>query len=312
MLAYFDCFAGVSGDMTLAALLDLGLDQQYLEDQLSELNLTDYAIRIHRSSRRGLAGVRFEVDVHEHQPHRAYRDIRTMIEAARIDNAAQTRALEIFEIVARAEAKVHGVDKDDVHFHEVGAVDSIIDIVGAALGVHALGIERIVCSPLPLSRGFVNTAHGTIPTPAPATLEILIGVPVKSSDAAIELVTPTGAAIVRTLASAFGPYPSFIPTKTGYGLGRSDPEQFPNALRIVLGNEVEPAVKTDHVSVIECQLDDLDPRVLGDLMSLLFARGALDVSFMSVHMKKNRPGILVQRSSREARSRPAHPWGKSE
>lgn len=294
MLAYFDCFAGISGDMTLAALLDLGLDQQYLEDQLATLNLTDYSIRIHRSTRRGIAGVRFEVEVREHQPHRAYRDIRRIIEGARLDETAKATALKTFEIVATAEATVHGVNKDHVHFHEVGAVDSIIDIVGSALGVHALGIEKIVCSPLPLSRGFVKTAHGTIPTPAPATLEILNGVPIKSSEAPIELVTPTGAAIVRTLASVFGSYPSFIPMKTGYGLGTSDPEEFPNALRVVLGKEVESTIKTDHVAIIECQVDDLDPRVLGELMNLLLSRGALDVSFTSVQMKKNRPGTLLQ------------------
>jgi uncharacterized protein (TIGR00299 family) protein len=294
MIAYFDCFAGISGDMTLAALIDLGLDPTYLEDQISTLNLTDYSIRVEKSRRRGIAGVRFEVDVRGHQPHRSYRDIRKLIEAAPIEETAKANALDIFELVARAEAKVHGVDKDDVHFHEVGAVDSIIDIVGAALAVHRLGIDRIVCSPLPFSRGFVKTAHGTIPTPAPATLEILNGVPVKSSDATIELVTPTGAAIIRTLASSFGAFPSFIPMKTGYGLGSSDPEEFPNALRIVLGEEAEPAIKAENVGVIECQVDDLDPRVLGDLMNLLLARGALDVAFTSVQMKKNRPGTHLQ------------------
>jgi uncharacterized protein (TIGR00299 family) protein len=293
MIAYFDCFAGISGDMTLAALIDLGLDPAYLEDQLSTLNLTDYSIKVDRSRRRGISGVRFEVDVRGHQPHRSYRNIRKIIEESPIDDAPKKSALDIFETVARAEAKVHGVDQEEVHFHEVGAVDSIIDIVGAALAVHRMGIDRIVCSPLPFSRGFVKTAHGTIPTPAPATLEILNGVPVKSADAAIELVTPTGAAIIRTLASSFGSFPSFIPVKTGYGLGSSDPEEFPNALRIILGEETEPAVKPEDVGVIECHVDDLDPRVLGDLMNLLFDGGALDVAFTSVQMKKNRPGTLV-------------------
>lgn len=293
LLAYFDCFAGISGDMTLAALIDLGLDQDYLREQLGTLKLDGYSLNIRRSKRRGISGIRFDVEVAEDQPHRGYRDISTLIEQSGIHETAKSRALEIFELVAEAEARVHGTTKEEVHFHEVGAVDSIIDIVGAAIGTHHLGIAEIICSPLPLSRGFVETAHGTIPTPAPATLEILEGVPVRGLECPIELVTPTGAAIARALASAFGPYPSFIPLKTGYGLGKSDPHQFPNALRVTLGQSADRLLNRDQVGVVECQVDDLDPRVLGDLMELLFSRGALDVTFSSVQMKKNRPGTLV-------------------
>jgi len=293
LLAYFDCFAGISGDMTLAALIDLGLDQDYLREQLGTLKLDGYSLNIRRSKRRGISGIRFDVEVAADQPHRGYRDISTLIEQSGIHETAKIRALEIFEVVAEAEARVHGTTKEEVHFHEVGAVDSIIDIVGAAIGTHHLGITEIICSPLPLSRGFVETAHGTIPTPAPATLEILEGVPVKGLECPIELVTPTGAAIARALASAFGPYPSFIPLKTGYGLGKSDPGQFPNALRVTLGRGEDRPLHRDQVGVVECQVDDLDPRVLGDLMELLFSRGALDVTFSAVQMKKNRPGTLV-------------------
>ncbi|MGO9570851.1 MAG: nickel pincer cofactor biosynthesis protein LarC [Desulfomonilaceae bacterium] len=293
LLAYFDCFSGISGDMTLAALIDLGLDQDYLSDQLATLKLGGYSLNIRRSSRRGISGIRFDVEVVAQQPHRGYRDIRDLIEQSGIHETAKIRSLEIFEVIAQAEARVHGTTKEEVHFHEVGAVDSIIDIVGAAVGIHRLGISEIICSPLPLSRGFVETAHGTIPTPAPATLEILEGVPVRGVECPIELVTPTGAAIARALTSGFGPYPSFVPLKTGYGLGKSDPQQFPNALRVTLGREADHPLSRDQVSVVECQVDDLDPRVLGDLMELLLSRGALDVTFTSVQMKKNRPGTLV-------------------
>jgi len=292
MLAFFDCFAGISGDMTVAALIDLGLEEEYLTDQLKRLDLAGYALRVGRSRRRCLAGVHFQVEVAGDQPHRSYGAIRRIIEDSSIDDAAKATALKMFELVATAEGHVHGVPKDDVHFHEVGAVDSIIDVVGAALGVHRLGIDRVVCSPLPLSRGFVPTCHGTLPTPAPATLEIIKGAVVRGSDASIELVTPTGAAIACALADEFGPYPSFVPLKTGYGLGTSDPEEFPNALRIVIGNEPS-AVTTDRVGELSCTVDDLDPRLLGDLMDVLFSRGALDVTYTPVHMKKGRPGTIV-------------------
>ncbi|MCA1960217.1 MAG: nickel pincer cofactor biosynthesis protein LarC [Desulfomonile sp.] len=292
MLAYFDCFAGISGDMTLAAFIDLGLQEAYLRDQLSRLDLSGYTLRIGRSHRRGLAGVHLDVEVAHGHPHRSYREIRRIIEDSSVEDAAKATALKIFERVATAEAHVHGMDRNEVHFHEVGAVDSIIDVVGAAVGAHALGIGRVICSPLPLSRGFVQTCHGTLPTPAPATMEILKGAVVRGSDASIELVTPTGAAIACTLAAKFGPYPSFVPLKTGYGLGKSDPEEFPNALRIVLGEESE-SVTTDCVTELTCSVDDLDPRVLGDLMDVLFARGALDVAFTPVQMKKGRPGTLI-------------------
>jgi hypothetical protein len=293
LLAYLDCFSGIAGDMTIAALIDLGLDQDYLREQLANLKLDGYSLDIRRSSRRGLSGIRFDVELTAHQHHRRYSDIRNLIEQAAIPEGAKIRALEVFEVLAEAEARVHGVSKEHIHFHEVGAVDSIIDVVGAAIGIEHLGIEKIICSPLPLSRGFIKTAHGTIPTPAPATLEILSGVPVRGIDSSIELVTPTGAAIVRALASEFGSYPSFVPLKTGYGLGKSDPQEFPNALRATIGSAVELPLNHEQVCVIECQVDDLDPRVLGDLMDLMLSRGALDVTFSPVQMKKNRPGTLV-------------------
>ena len=293
MLAYFDCFSGISGDMTLAAMIDAGLDPAFLQDQLSLLGLDGWSLNVRRSSRRSLSGIRFEVEVSQDQPHRNYRDIRNLITKSGIQERSKKLALDIFDVLAEAEAHVHGVEKDHVHFHEIGAVDSIVDIVGAAVGFEALGIERMVCSPIPLSRGFVKTDHGVLPTPAPATMEILRNVPVKGVEASIELVTPTGAAIVKTLASEFGVYPGFVPTSVGYGLGRSDPSEFPNALRIALGKEREGTMGRDQVGLLECQVDDLDPRVLGSLMDSLLSKGALDVTFTSLHMKKNRPGTGI-------------------
>jgi len=293
MLAYFDCFSGISGDMTLAAMIDAGLDADFLQDQLSMLDMTGWSLSVHRSARHGLSGIRCDVEVDQGQPRRNYQEIRRLIEKSGIPDRVKARAVNILEVLAEAEAHVHGVEKEHVHFHEIGAVDSIIDMVGAAVGFAALKIDKMVCSPLPFSRGFVKTDHGTIPTPAPATLEILKGVPVKGVEASVELVTPTGAAIVKTLASQFGPYPSFVPVRTGYGLGRSDPHEIPNALRIILGNEIEASPNRDKVGVLECQVDDLDPRVLGALMDLLFSREALDVCFTPVHMKKNRPGTGI-------------------
>ncbi len=293
MLAYFDCFSGISGDMTLAAMIDAGLDATFLTDQLSLLNMNGWYLKVKRSSRHGLSGTRCDVEVNEHQPHRNYRDICRMIAESRIQDRAKNRALDIFDVIAEAEARIHGVEKDHVHFHEIGAVDSIVDIVGTAVGFEALEIDKMICSPVPVNRGFVKTAHGMLPTPAPATLEILKDVPLKGVEASIELVTPTGAAIAKTLASEFGPYPNFLPKTIGYGLGRSDPHEFPNALRISIGRASEATVGRDQVGVLECQVDDLDPRILGALMDLLLSNGALDVTFSSVQMKKNRPGIAI-------------------
>ncbi len=294
MLAYFDCFAGVAGDMTIAALLDAGLDEEYLRTQLAALDLEGYRIRVWRSSRRGVAGTRFHVDVEADQPSRSYADIVEIIRHSALGASIKDWALAVFDLIADAEGKIHGKPKKRVHFHEVGAVDSIIDVVGASIGFEALGIDRMICSPLPMTRGFVNTAHGTLPTPAPATLEILKGTPVTSGRGSLELVTPTGAAIVSAFAESFGEYPAFVPSATGYGLGTSDPKEFPNALRVVLGEEKTDRENRDRVDLLECQVDDLDGRLLGSLMDRLFAQGALDVSYTPAQMKKNRPGTLIR------------------
>lgn len=294
MLAYFDCFSGIAGDMTIAALIDLGLDPEFLRSQLASLNLRGYEIRTWTSSRRSISGTRFDVEISDNQPHRSYRHIRGTIEDSAIEDEPKSVALSIFDCLADAESHVHGVPKDEVHFHEIGAVDSIVDIVGTAIGIGALGIDSVVCSPLPLCRGFVKTEHGTIPTPAPATLEILKGVPVVGGRSTMELVTPTGAAIAKTLADSFGDYPPFVPDRIGYGLGTADPEAFPNALRVVLGEKTSHPLVHDRIAALECHVDDLDGRILGHLMERFMADGALDVSFSPIQMKKNRPGTYVR------------------
>jgi uncharacterized protein (TIGR00299 family) protein len=293
MLAYLDCFSGISGDMTIAALLDAGLDLDYLKENIALLGLTSYELKVWKSKRSGIEGTRFDVIVGDSHHHRGYTDIRNLIESSGIPDSPKVSALKTLDILAEAESVVHGVTKEEVHFHEVGAVDSIIDIVGVSLGMHWLGVDSVICSPLPMSRGFVDTAHGTIPTPAPAALEILRGAPVVSSQATIELVTPTGAAIARSFSQGFDNFPSFIPMKVGYGLGKSDPPGCLNALRIVLGRVESSTIHTDRVAVIQCHIDDLDPRVLGHVMDMLFEQGALDVTFQPLQMKKNRPGTLV-------------------
>jgi uncharacterized protein (TIGR00299 family) protein len=279
--------------MTVAALIDLGLDPARLEAGLRSLGPLGARLKVWKDSRKGVSGTRFDVEVESNPPRRSYEDIRGLIGNSGLASGAKTRALSIFDLLAEAEARVHGVNKSDVHFHEIGAVDSIVDVVCVAVGFDELSVTRTACSPLPLGRGFVATSHGRLPIPAPATLELLKGVPVIPSDEDVELVTPTGAAIVRALARKFGDWPEFSPMRIGYGLGKSDRAETPNVLRIILG-ETEPHWTEDSVTVLETALDDVDPRLLGNLMDDLFAAGARDVFFSAVQMKKNRPATLVK------------------
>lgn len=293
-IAYLDCFSGISGDMMLGALLDLGLDEDRLREGLSALPLSGYRVEVSRESRQGMAGTRVQVIVDEaSQPHRHYRDIRSLIDQSPLPDAIRELAGDIFQRVARAEATVHGVPEERVHFHEVGAVDSIVDIVGAALGLHALGIRRCYVSSLPLGGGFVRCAHGVLPVPAPATLEILKGMRVRDLAVEAELVTPTGAAIAAALAGPGHPAPPPMRVLgTGYGAGKRDLPH-PNLLRVVLA-EGAAGYEEDDVQVIETQMDDLQPEVYGHLMERLLQSGALDVYLVPVQMKKGRPGVLVR------------------
>ena len=233
---------------------------------------------------------------HEHHHGRGLKEIRQIISATRISDAAKRAALSIFEALAAAEAKIHNSDIEHVHFHEVGAVDALVDIVCAAVGAGALAVDEFICSPLNVGGGTVNCAHGTLPVPAPATVELLLGAPVYSSDVQAELVTPTGAAIVKVLATKFSSFPAITIQRTGYGAGSRDFPQHPNVVRLTIGDS-QPAtsygLNQEIISVLEANLDDLNPQVFGYVMDRLFEEGALDVFGLPVQMKKNRPGMLL-------------------
>lgn len=303
-VAYFDCFSGISGDMILGALLDAGLARETLEETLRCLPLSNYRIAITTEARHSVRAMRFVVELDRPEPkERSYRDITELIAATALPPAVKTQSLAVFHCLAQAEAHIHQKRLDEVHFHELGAVDSLIDIVGAVAGIHALGVEEVIASPLPLGSGFVQCRHGTLPVPAPATVEILKDVPVYGSSLSGELVTPTGAAFLKTLTSGFGPLPALRITAVGYGAGTMDRTEAPNLLRLILG-EKDRALQRETLEVIETTIDDMNPQWYDHLMELLFAQGALDVILVPVQMKKNRPGtllmVLAQRTEKDA------------
>ena len=292
-ILYFDCFAGIAGDMTVAALLELGLPMETLREGLAALPFSGYTLASSRVDRQGIAGTSFQVTLLEaDQPHRHYSGIAAMIEAAALKPRVKELSQRIFRRLAEAEASVHGVALERVHFHEVGAVDSIVDIVGTAIGLDYLGIERIYASGLPFGRGFVQTAHGRLPVPAPATAFLMQGIPLSPDIGEGERVTPTGAAIIAALAEGFGPPPAMKPEKIGYGAGEKDFPELPNLLRLVLGEGAD-MVRREEVLVIETHLDDMNPEIFGYLMERLLEAGALDVAFSPLQMKKNRPATRL-------------------
>ena len=293
-ILYADCFSGISGDMFLAALFDLGLSEEMVREKLSRLALAGYEMGITSGLSGNICATRVEITAPDPQPCRTWSLVRDIIEKSGISSAATEKALAIFSALAEAEARVHGCTRDEVHFHEVGAVDSIIDIVGAAIGITELGIERVICSPLPLARGWTECRHGMIPLPAPAVLELLREVPVFGVDLDMELVSPTGAALVKTLAHSFGPFPPMQVVRVGYGAGTyKRPDQRPNLLRLVLGESRE-MIEAQEVEVIETHLDDWSPEGFPFLSEQLFSLGALDVVIVPIQMKKGRPGFLLR------------------
>ncbi len=297
-VVYFDCFAGVSGDMIIGAQLDLGVDLESLKEQLSSLGLEGYEIKSRGVQRSEISATKFDVEIDQReQPPRSFADIRSIILASRLSEITRRRSIAVFERLAEAEARVHGTTPDKVHFHEVGAVDSIIDTVGAMIGFELLGVDRFYCSPLRVGSGFIETEHGRLPIPAPATVELLRGAPVYSGEIEGEFVTPTGAAIVATLCVEFGALPQMSIVKVGYGAGSRDPKSCPNALRLMLGETAEPmdiGFKRDESAVvIETNIDDMNPQVYGFVMERAFALGALDVFMIPAQMKKDRPGVLL-------------------
>jgi pyridinium-3,5-bisthiocarboxylic acid mononucleotide nickel chelatase len=299
-IAYLDCHSGISGDMFLAAMLDAGLEFATLKTALAALPVTGYELISEPFHDKGIRGLRIDVIMTEQeQPTRHLSDIAAILHASSLPPGARETALAIFQCLAQAEATVHGTSIEEVHFHEVGAVDALVDITGAAIAIETLGITQLYASPLPLTSGHVKTAHGLLPVPAPATLEILrrVAAPWKASSAEGELVTPTGAAILATLARF--ETPAIAIDRVGYGFGRKR-LPWPNCLRACLGQaqrlpgmgDVETA-DTDWVTVIECNIDNMTGELIGGLMETLFEAGALDVSYIPMQMKKNRPAVLV-------------------
>lgn len=282
---------GVSGDMFLAALIDLGVDSKMILKELRKLPVDKIDVEIKKAMRHSIAGTTFRVKLTESHHHRTFRDIKKIIGESSLSARVKGLSTRIFKIIAEAEGKIHGIAADDVHFHEIGAMDSIIDIVGAAIAVESLNVGEVVSSPIALGTGWAKTMHGTIPIPAPATLEILKGVPTAASTAPFELTTPTGAAIVKSLASSFGPMPAMTIEAAGYGAGKKDFKETANLLRAVLG--ATDGADAERIFVLETNIDDMSPQVAGYLLERLIAAGALDAFYTPVHMKKSRPGVLL-------------------
>jgi len=290
---YFDCFAGASGDMILGAAVAAGVDPDVLREQLSLLNIEGFSIDFETVDKSGLSANLARVrTVHEHK-HRHLSDIEKIIGNSQLTKGVKQRAIAVFTRLAEAEAHVHNEPVERVHFHEVGALDAIVDVVGAAICFELLRIERFVCSPLHVGSGTVEMAHGTFPVPPPAVAELLKGVPYYSTDIKGELVTPTGAAIITTVCTEYGPIPLMTAEQTGYGAGAREYEKFPNALRMIVGETATTRNLEEQLLMIETNIDDASPQIIGHVMDRAFALGARDCYFTPVHMKKNRPGVLL-------------------
>jgi uncharacterized protein (TIGR00299 family) protein len=288
----YDCFSGISGDMNLAAMIDLGVDKDYLVNELKKLNLPGWELVVEKDQRHGISGTKVTVRQtrHEHA-HRHLSDIQDIINRSSLDESTKTLSKKIFMKIAEAEAKVHGMPLDHVHFHEVGAVDSIIDVTGAAICFNALGIERVHVSAVELGGGFVNCDHGKLPVPAPATAEIIKGLPVKKGGVGFEATTPTGAAILATLGTDFGSGLLLNIEKTAYGVGQKDDPDVPNLLRVFIGDITE---QTGHDALhLECNIDDMNPEFFEYISERLFKAGASDVFLSNIMMKKSRPGVVL-------------------
>jgi uncharacterized protein (TIGR00299 family) protein len=294
-LAYFDCFSGISGDMTLGALVDAGCSVEHLRTELRGLQVRGWELSAEKVWKNGMAATCVKVKTEDQQKHRSLSAILEILKNSQLAVTVRERAAAIFQKLGEAEAHVHDVPLEKIHFHEVGAVDAIVDIVGACIGFQALGIERFACSPLNVGGGTAKMAHGVLPVPAPATAKLLQGKPTYSNGIQRELVTPTGAAIVATLCDSFGPQPAMTVSTIGYGAGAADLEGQPNVVRILIGEAAEKTVPgfDEEIAVIEANLDDMNPQIYGYFLEKALAAGALDVYTTPVQMKKNRPGTLL-------------------
>lgn len=309
-ILYYDCFAGISGDMHLGAMIDLGVDKNFLQNELKKLGLTGFQLKVSREKRNNISGTRVKVVVKESQvekkskggkkkshSHRNLKDIKAIINKSDLNENVKHLSKTMFTKIAESEAKIHNEPIDTIHFHEVGALDSIVDIVGAAICIDHLNVGRIICSTVELGSGFVECKHGKLPIPAPATLDLLKEVPVKTGGVACETTTPTGAAILATFVDEFNEKAEFTIIETGYGIGERELE-IPNVLRICLGDEIdesydEKGTKTETVTVLECNIDDMNPEHYDLVMEKLFEWGADDVYINPIIMKKSRPGITL-------------------
>ena len=296
---YFDCFAGASGNMILGALVALGIDKNELIEQIKLLEISDFEIEFTTKDKSGVSAIHAEVKVPHEHAHRHLRDIEKIINESHLPETIKRRTIEIFTNLAEAEARVHGIEVEKVHFHEVGAMDAIIDVVGASVGFEMLGVEQFVCSKIHVGSGFAQMAHGKFPIPPPAVAELLQNAPIYSTEIEGELITPTGAAIIATVCERFGQIPEMKIVKTAYGAGTRDYKGFPNVLRLILGEDSQLRItnyelrEDQNLILLETNIDDLSPQILGFVMERAFELGALDCWFTPIQMKKNRPATLV-------------------
>ena len=305
---YFDCFAGASGNMILGGLIALGIDKDELLRKLQSLSTVDFSIEVERVNRSGISATHLKVVVPEEKAHRHLWDIEKIILDSSLSDLVKERSIAIFTRLAEAEAKVHGINVEKVHFHEVGAMDAIIDIVGSCIGFELLGVERFICSKIHVGSGFVQMSHGKYPVPPPAVAELLSDVPIYSTEIEGEMITPTGAAIISSLCDSYGVLPEMTVEFTGYGAGTREYKDFPNALRLMLGETLDTeasasvrakndslheTTKSEDLALLETNLDDISSQVLGFVMERSLELGALDCWFTPIQMKKNRPATML-------------------
>ena len=297
-ILYYDCFAGISGDMNLGALIDLGVDSEYLKSELQKLNIEGFRLEIQKDIRRGISGTKATVIIEnpENEKHRHLRHVEELVNQSSLSAEVKALSLKIFDLIAVAEGKVHNISKEKVHFHEVGALDSIADIVGAAICLDSLKVDKVMSSPIQLGGGMVKCAHGLMPVPAPATTEIVLGVPVKSGLVQHEATTPTGAAILVATVNEFSENVNFPIQKTAYGIGQRDISEVPNVLRVYLSDDHELKENrsiTEAAVMLECNIDDMNPEWYDHLFNKLFEAGASDVFLTPIIMKKSRPANML-------------------
>ena len=293
-IAYFDCIAGASGDMILGALVDAGLPPETLVEKLSALHLDDFELKFKKVKKKAFAATKVDVILKEDVPERHLHHIKKIVEESDVSQNIKDQSIKIFQRLCEVEAGIHDSTLKKVHLHELGGVDTIVDVIGTLVGLEALEIKKVYCSPLPMGRGFIKGAHGQIPLPAPATIALLKGVPIIGSEIEAELVTPTGAVLLTSLAEKFGPIPAMTMESLGYGAGGRD-LPIANILRVLIGEQDNPnKIITENLMLLETNIDDQNPEIYDYVMARLFDAGALDVFLIPIQMKKNRPATMIQ------------------